>query len=350
MDILKLVAVGDVYLKVQDHQDPFFNVHSIFKEKDILFGNLETPLVNKGQKSNKAVVLHSDPKNVEYLKNADFDVLNLANNHILDFGEEGFRSTIKVLRENNLKYLGSEYKKPGKVIFLEEKGIKFAFLGYTIGRLKTSKNVYVNKLKEQKILADINLIKDKCDFVIVSLHWGTENVFYPSPSQIKLAHKIIDNGADLILGHHPHVIQGIEEYNNGLIAYSLGNFQFDPKLSQSKFNKSLILSVEFDKNRLVGFDIDPVEINGDIPYLLSGQLKIDFINFISELTEPISKRTITTLWWFGEIGSEYLNSNMHSYMVRIKKYGFLHFLEFILWLCMPFCILCYIGIISRRIR
>lgn len=89
-----------------------------------------------------------------------------------------------------------------------------------------------------------------------------------------MAHKLIDNGASLILGHHPHVIQGIEEYKHGLIAYSQGNFQFDPIVSQSKSNKSMIFSVQFDK-KIVGYNIDPIEIIGDVPHIMKNQLKKD---------------------------------------------------------------------------
>jgi poly-gamma-glutamate synthesis protein (capsule biosynthesis protein) len=348
LDELNFLAVGDIYLKVRDNQDPFGYVNPIFQQKDILFGNLETSLAEKGHQSNKAVVLSANPENIKFLKKADFDVLNIANNHILDLGEEGFQKTIKTLQENNMSYIGSDYKKTPEVLFLERKGIKFAFLGYTIGRFKTPEDIYINKVKERKILADVNSIKDKCDFVIVSLHWGTENVFYPSPNQIKLAHKLIDSGVDIILGHHPHTIQGIEEYNNGLIAYSLGNFQFDPKLSQSKSNKSMILTINFDKNRIISHNVVPIEIKGDIPYLMED--KDEGVKFVLELSEPINQGNISTLWWFQEIGFEYLNSNRHSYMVRIKKYGLLHLIEFILWLFTPFCILCYVGIITKKMR
>lgn len=349
MDEINLLAVGDIYLKANKNQDPFRNVYSIFNHKDILFGNLETSLTETGSKTDKAVVLSTNPKNIKFLKKADFDVLNLANNHILDLGEEGFAKTIRTLQENNMGYVGADYKNTPEILFLEQKGIIFAFLGYSIGRFKTSPDVHINKIRERKILADIDLVKNKCDFIIVSLHWGTENVFYPSPSQIKLAHKIIDHGATLILGHHPHTIQGIEEYNNGLIVYSLGNFQFDPKLSQSKSNKSMIVSVKFDKNRIFGYDIVPVSIKEDIPELMEQRFIEKYMEFISKISEPINRK-ISRLWWFQEIGSEYLSNNIHSYKMRIGKYGIFHLIEFILWLFTPFCLCCYVGIISKKIR
>jgi hypothetical protein len=145
--------------------------------------------------------------------------------------------------------------------------------------------------------------KGKCDFVVVFLHWETENVFYPSPKQIKLAHKLIDHGATLILGHHPHVLQGIEKYKNGLIAYSLGNFQFDCKLSQSSTNDSIILEVNFDKSGITDYLFVPIIINENyVPVQVEGKVKEKELDFIYNIFEPLINQTITNKWWFKKIG------------------------------------------------
>lgn len=343
-----LIAVGDITLQTKNNCHPFENVREIFGKKDILFGNLETTLSNTGKQAKKSVTLHSHPKNAKYLK--DFDILNIANNHILDLGIEGFNNTLKALNKCKLNFIGgNEDESISKDIILESNGIKFGFVGFTLGRFKVPKGIAINKIDEKNILADIEHIKNKCDFIIVSLHWGTENVFYPSPKQIDLAHSLIDHGATLILGHHPHVIQGIEEYKNGLIAYSLGNFQFDPKLSQSKTNESIILSVNFDKNGIKDYDVTPVIINDDFsPVLVEGEVKDKILNFVSKISLPISEGEITSKWWFEEIGGEYLSGNMNSYVTRIKRYGLIPLLECCVWLIMPFCIRCYLGILRRK--
>lgn len=352
MSTLKLIAVGDISLQTQNNRPPFKNVRHVFQGKDILFGNLETVLSNQGRKTEQAVLLHLPPEKVKYLKDAGFDVLNIANNHILDLGAEGFKDTLDTLSKSGLTFIGASNSEYGSSYTIVEKnGIKLGFLGYTIGRFNVPQGISINKLKESKILIDIESIKEKSDIVIVSLHWGTENAFYPSPKQIDLAHRLVDHGATLILGHHPHVIQGIEEYKNGLVAYSLGNFQFDPKLSQSKTNDSMILSVNFNKAGVKDYNVLPMVIDADfLPCVVEGQQKDKLLHFFADISRPIRNGEITNRWWFSEICGEYLSGNMRNYKVRIKKYGVRHLLECMVWLISPFCLRCYAAIIKRRLR
>lgn len=352
MDTLKLMAVGDITLQTKNNEHPFKYVMNVFEKNDILFGNLETVLSATGKEAKKSVVLKSSPESINYLSEAGFDVLNLANNHILDLGLEGFKNTLDLLDEHKLEYIGAGFEKSSlNSSIIERNGIKLGFLGYTIGRFKVPEEISISKIKEKKIISDIELIRGKCDFVVVSLHWGTENVFYPSPKQIELAHKLIDHGATLILGHHPHVLQGIEKYKNGLIAYSLGNFQFDCKLSQSSTNDSIILCVDFAKNGINNFQIIPIVINECfVPIQADGKVKEKISNFISQISKPLIGGKITNKWWFEEIGEEYLIGNINSYVTRIKKYGLIPFFECMIWLLTPFCIQCYIGILIKNIK
>ena len=352
MGTLKLMAVGDISLQTRSDRHPFENVKEVFKRKDILFGNLETVLSSEGRKAKKAVLLYSPPENVKYLKDMDFDVLNVANNHILDLGVDGFRNTLDMLNKNDLNFIGANNDKSiSNHLILERNGIKFGFLGYTIGRFKVPEGISLNKFKEKKIVADIESIKDKCDFVIVSLHWGTENVFYPSPKQIDLAHNLIDHGAALILGHHPHVVQGIEKYKKGLIVYSLGNFQFNPFVSYSPNNESFILLVELTKSGLKDHEIIPVKIDKDFaPYVPAEDEQEEIQRFVSEISQHINNDTITWGWWFEKIAYKYISDNLKSYIIRIKRYGFRHFLECGIWLISPFCLRCYVGIIKQELR
>ncbi|GAH45822.1 unnamed protein product, partial [marine sediment metagenome] len=230
--------------------------------------------------------------------------------------------------------------------------IKFGFLGYTRGGFNSpKKGVWINKIETANIIRDIKFVNPQCDFVIVSLHWGIENVFYPSPKQIDLAHKLIDAGATVILGHHPHVIQGIERYKTGLIVYSLGNFQFDPKLSYRKTNKSIILCLDFDRETLKGYEIVPVIIDKNfLPSVVKDELKDKINDFIAKISHPLNDWHITERWWFEEIAGEYLSGNMKSWFVRIKKYGIRHFLQCVKWLISPFVVRCYIGFLSKKLK
>jgi poly-gamma-glutamate capsule biosynthesis protein CapA/YwtB (metallophosphatase superfamily) len=352
MNSLKLMAVGDITLQTKNNQHPFKCVMDTFGKKDVLFGNLETVLSITGNEKKKSVVLKSSPDSVTYLDDAKFDILNVANNHILDLGMEGFKNTLNLLDEHELEYIGAGFEKSSlNSSIIERNGIKLGFLGYTIGRFKVPEEISISKIKEKKIISDIELIKGKCDFVVVSLHWGNENVLYTSPKQVELAHKLIDHGVTLILGHHPHVLQGIEKYKNGLIAYSLGNFQFDCKLSQSSTNDSIIFCVDFDKNGINNFQIIPIVINENfVPIQAKGNVKENISNFISQISKPLLNGNITNKWWFEEIGNEYLIGNINSYVTRIKKYGVIPLFECLVWLLTPFCIQCYIGILKNNIK
>lgn len=350
MSLVKLMAVGDISLQTVNDRHPFKNVRKLFGDKDILFGNLETVLSNRGQEVERTCPLHTSSGQVIYLKDTSFDILNIANNHIMDLGPEGFNETLEVLNQNGLTFIGAgsqKFRQSSAII--ERRDIKFGFLGYCICGFKNSKEeIFINK---EKVVDNIRNLNSTCDFVIVSLHWGTENVFYPSPKQVNLAHKLIDVGATVILGHHPHVIQGIEQYKNGLIAYSLGNFQFDPKLSYSKTNKSIILCLNFSKKELKSYDIFPIIIDQDfLPCIVDGKAKNEMEDFINKISQPIIRKELTERWWFEEIAGEYLLGNMKSFVIRIKKYGIKHLFQCIKWLISPFVIKCYMGMLRRKLK
>ena len=239
--VVKLAAVGDIAL-THDYDEllttkgphyPFNHVRDFFKDYDIVFGNLEAPFFLKGETFPLKCSLRSNPRYVEGLKEAGFNIMSLANNHILDYKEEAFYDTFVYLDRFNINYFGAgrNIKESREPAILETKGIKIGFLGYCDVLIDSpfyasGNERGISPLKHSYVQEDIASLKKLVDVTIVSLHWGIENWSYPSPSQIDTARKIIDLGADLILGHHPHVLQGIEKYKNGYIAYSLGNFIF----------------------------------------------------------------------------------------------------------------------------
>lgn len=299
MSRVKLIAVGDICLQTKNNKNPFEMVKKYFKDKDILFGNLETVLSNCGRKAEKAALLHVSSDKVRYLKDAMFDILNVANNHIMDLGLEGFNETLGVLNINNLKFIGAGNQRfKQSYIIIEKENLKFGFLGYSEGRVKyTKEEVFINAIDEDKIedkiINDIKKLKSQqCDIIVISIHWSIENVFYPSPKQIKLARNTIKDGATLVLGHHPHVVQGIEKYKNGLIVYSLGNFQFNTNLRE-KTRKSIILSVEISKNGIEDYEIIPVRINEDfLPCTMDNKSNQQILSFIDTISHPIIKNKI----------------------------------------------------------
>ncbi|MCZ7393346.1 MAG: CapA family protein [Candidatus Methanoperedens sp.] len=252
-------GVGSV-IKKEGPEYIFDNVSDVLKKADITFGNLESVLSDIGidYGNYNTIQLRGAETSVNGLLHAGFDVLSIANNHILEHGENSLIRTKKLLSDNGILAVGvSENKRKSRepVIFVRN-GISFGFLAYCLVRDKTA---YCSVEDSQDMISDIRKAKDNIDILIVSLHWGKEFVRKPSPEQFSLAHRIIDAGANLVLGHHPHVLQGVETYNEGMIVYSLGNFVFD--MWQRKMRESMIFSCRFSKNGIVDFKIMPVYIN-----------------------------------------------------------------------------------------
>jgi hypothetical protein len=191
----------------------FKNVSSIFSSDDITTANLETTLTNADSKAQKEFTFKADPEYAKALTLGSIEAVNISNNHIYDYGTQGFSDTVTTLNKNNIGYFGE-----GNKCIKEVKDVKFGFLGY--------RGFYYDNASLKKIKDDINDLKSKGCTVIINFHWGEENSYHPNDTQKYLAHYAIDNGADLIIGHHPHVIQGIESYKDRFICYSLGNFCF----------------------------------------------------------------------------------------------------------------------------
>ena len=238
---IKIAAVGDIalthdydqLLSMKGQNYPFEKVKELFKDIDVVLGNLEAPISSRGERYPLKCSLRTNPKYAEGLKSAGFNIMSLSNNHILDYKENAFYDTFANLDKQGIKYFGAgkNIRDARKPAILEIRNIKIGFLGYCDVVIDSPFYSSADKrgivpLKIEFVKEDIANLKDQVDIVIVSLHWGTENWSYPSPKQIKMAHQIIDFGANMIFGHHPHVLQGVEKYNKGYIAYSLGNFIF----------------------------------------------------------------------------------------------------------------------------
>ncbi|MDD2473318.1 MULTISPECIES: CapA family protein [unclassified Methanoculleus] len=353
MTAMRLQAVGDVLLWTRNGKKPFALIQHELRQKDLLFGNLEAVLSESGTERRKRWINANPPEAGDYLKDAGFDILSVANNHTLDMGREGLEKTLDGLETRRIAYIGGargdRQRERGQV--LERNGVRIGFLGYTSGRFRSPPGVTLSKLKRRTVIQDIRALKDRCDHIVVSLHWGIENVYYPSPDQVRLAHDFIDNGATLVLGHHSHTIQGLEEYNGGLIAYSLGNFQFDTELFKEEIKSSMILSVDLDRYGIRDYTVTPCVINSNFqPAVAEGRTRERVRHWIAKCSDRVQKGEITRKWWFEQIGENYLTYNMDSYRYRIRRHGLAPLVECGVWLVTPFCLNCYAGLIRKRLR
>lgn len=196
----------------EDYGYPFRNVITWFENDECSFVNLEGPLTDEGNPVQKKHAFKGPADYVKILANNSIEAVTIANNHSEDCGQKGYESTVSTLEAENISYV----ERDNSCIFTTENGLKIGMYGAVY---------YV--LDEEAIIAGISALKEQnCDLVIFAPHWGVEGTYHPTAEQEKLGHAAIDAGADIVWGSHPHVLQPIEEYNGGIIYYSLGNFSF----------------------------------------------------------------------------------------------------------------------------
>ena len=188
------------------------NVKPIFESDDLTVVNFEGTLTTRGQRQDKTFAFKGDPEYVKILTEGSVEACTLANNHSKDYGTESMEDTKKYLDGAKIAWFENLNTK-----VLDVKGVKVGLIG-----LYDLDNSAASNLKP----AMERVKNGGAEIVLVQIHWGIEGDNYPDESQVKLAHSIIDAGADLVIGHHPHVLQGIERYNGKMIVYSMGNFCF----------------------------------------------------------------------------------------------------------------------------
>lgn len=228
---ITISAAGDVSLGNHQAQDYYFsfrqaydkegkdyffeNVYDIFSQDDMTIVNLEGTLTfSENMQPDRTYNIKGDPEYVEILTSGSVEAVSMANNHRYDYGEEGSRDTINAVTDAGIKYAFDE-----NLGIYETKGIRIGFVSVS----EASRGSAVEKTLEEGIAL---LQEEEVDLILACCHWGTEREYYPEDYQRTLGKKCIDWGADLVIGHHPHVLQGIEEYQGKYIVYSLGNFCF----------------------------------------------------------------------------------------------------------------------------
>jgi len=282
---IKIKAVGDTIPGTNypqsrlhpQHELLFQHVKPILKGADFLFGNFESTLTNypfssKGVGSGLLIAFRTPPSYTQLLKEAGFDVMSVANNHSFDFSVQGFKDTIQNLEKAGIKALG----KKRQILIANRKGLSIAWIGFSYFDYHNS----IKNLREAKAL--VQQASKHADFVVISVHAGAEGTgamhisnkteyFFGEDrgNLVQFSHTMIDNGADLILGHSPHIPRALELYKGKLIAYSLGNFMGYRTLSTAgQLAYTLVLEVELNnQGDFVSGKIIPVILNGEgIPY------------------------------------------------------------------------------------
>lgn len=285
---VELVAVGDVMLdrgvarriKREGRERVFAGVEDALAGADVTFGNLENPLALRCERSRKKISFQARPATADALLGAGFDVLSLANNHTLDCGRGGLLETIDHLKARGLRWAGA-----GPTLAAAEaptvvsvKGIKIAFVAFTDVEPEsgTRRVVWRGVARASKfaLSRSVTAAREQADVVVVSLHWGIEYASRPSVRQRELAQAAVAAGADLVLGHHTHTLQGLEAFTHSgaavkrraLVAYSLGNFVFDspPSLGR-RVVETVVLRCKLSRDGLVSAKVQPVFIEKYLP-------------------------------------------------------------------------------------
>lgn len=265
---IELIFVGDIMLDrgveymigkygQDDFSFPFLEISSELAKADLVVGNLESQISDKGQNQGSLYSFRANPKAIEGLKTANIGIVSLANNHAFDYGRQALKDSLERLVGANISPIGAgnEYQAYAPTIKTIGK-TKIAFFAYTDqlpASLKAGQDAIgvavINQDSLEKIKQDIVLAKELADIIVISLHWGVEYSAEPNSSQIALAKELADAGVDLVIGHHPHVVQRYEKYNDSYIFYSLGNFVFDQGFSD-KTLEGIIVKVIIKDNKI----------------------------------------------------------------------------------------------------
>jgi poly-gamma-glutamate synthesis protein (capsule biosynthesis protein) len=291
-------AVGDILLDrgtrsiIRQHgvDYPFENVAAFIRPFDLAYANLESPVSARGRSTGKIYCFRADTNFFAGVEHAGFDIIAIANNHTIDWGSTAFFDTKDIIERHGLVPVGAcDSALEVQPVIVEKNGLRFAFIanvgiplrGVVWPLLRTGPG----QADIGTITAAIRKIRPKVDFVIVGLHWGVEYQYQPMPENVTWAHQLIDAGADLVVGSHPHILQPVEVYNQRLILYSLGNFVYDQhKIYQ---RQSGIFTCVFRKGEIDSAAFVPALLSDFHPDLARGR---DFDSIAVKLTEISEKR------------------------------------------------------------
>ncbi len=264
------------------------NVKPVFEEDDVTIVNFEGTISDRGERADKTFAFRGKPEYVKVLTTSSVEAANLANNHSADYGEESLSDTIKYLNEAGIiNCIGTNAP------VQEINGIKVGFVG--IDALDEDEAAKIDKA--------IGSVKNLgAQLIIVSMHWGIEKENEPTQEQIELAHKAVDLGADVVLGTHPHVLQGIEKYNGKYIVYSLGNFCFggndNPSDKDTMIYRQVFTFVDGVLRLDDNYVVIPAVISGHDDYndyqpaIADGDRKTEIQNRITEYSASLGTQSV----------------------------------------------------------
>ena len=336
--------IGDISLNNKynilyaEKRKPFEAVSKILDDSELVIGNLECLAKSEqGENLLKKPRLHTNLETLKYLKQIELNLALLANNHVYDNLEDGFRKTVQFLKENGIDYIGAGFSKEEaqKPFITKIDDQRICILNYvtedTNPKLPENSGVYLNCFNKDKAIEDIKRCRKQCDQVFLCLHWGgkVERGYYPDWEQPSVARELIEAGADLIVGHHSHTLQPYEIYRGKYIFYSLGNFCFDDIHCDGKINEiergrnteSIIIKINFKKSN---YEVNILPIENKDLYIVENEEILKKLTKKNKMFESIRKYKL--LWQIYFFKYKYIDpvnfflwGNDHSFIQQIKK-------------------------------
>ncbi len=344
-----LVAVGDVCLQAPGDRYPFTNVENVLGSGDVLFGNLRDGVVESGGVPAKGL---PDPHGVGPREAPRAGPLLRGQRREQPRtrpGSGGLPRDLGHAEEERHRRCGSagsrqRHRPRGPWTGAD---CRLGFLAFTERGLAWCwRSSGPSDVVDRRILDDVRAAGTQCDLLVVSLHWGVEGASYPSPRQIRLGRQLVDAGASVVLGHHPHVVQGIERYRGGLIAYSLGNFQFPP--DDAPTDETFVLSVRLGRDGVLGYELTPVRIGNDgIPVPAADGEREVLLERVARLSGHIQRDRMSEDEWFSRIARIHLLGNLEAWGIRVRRYGAFEVPRFLLWCLHPFSLRCVFSLPRR---
>jgi len=295
-------AVGDIMLagrwapvlKKRGYDHPFDGVRAQLAGADINLGNLEAPIARNGDEfREKKFRFRAEPAVAKALQRAGFNLVTLANNHSMDFGASALEETLLHLKNANIAWIGAgnNLAEARQMKLFSIKGKRIAFLGYSLTQpiefFAGKDHPGTAPGYAKMVAADVAAARTQADFVVVSFHWGKEANPLVQPYQQTAAHNAVDAGADAVIGHHPHILQGIERYKRAIIFYSLGNFTFAAKSTTAEVGAIVRLRLNGEQRSAEVLPLDVLHRRvGFQPQVLKGVRGEAVIETLNRLSKP----------------------------------------------------------------
>ncbi len=255
------------WIKKYGYDYPLREVAGHLRAADIAVVNLEVPVTDNCQRRSKKYSYKMEPEGLDALAAAGVDLVCLANNHALDCGPEGLQSTISLLEKRGIGYVGAGMSadEARRGLVYDVSGTRVGFLAYYSYRSQPD-GPSVATINEEGLSLDIRRLRQRCDVLVVQFHWGDNYKFRVDDKQSRFGRRAIDLGADMVVGHHPHIYQAAELYRGKPIVYSLGNFAFGTGNNSAR--DGLLLWATIEQKRLTEVRLIPLFIQNRSPEVL----------------------------------------------------------------------------------